>query len=294
MKLFSGLFGNKQSEPSAEVLDNRPPDASTPSLPLQKLADIANRLGSYSQTANLSKELWLLIDDPTTHKSQYFRVVTLLRTIAENESKKTSLYKQYLSMLNNIKTITSAEFDAKFIGFEDFFEDFPHLDEEYAVLQALHDTAPNIFSDSELEQLYSHYNILADAFKKASLESETLKGEQEELSKEIIKFSSSVEECKQKYRFSPDWEGKKPLMSSLGKKLSKKREVLMERETALNKELRILYDGYPSMHSEFIKNSDYFISLLQTNVDLYDENDMHDKTFSEIALSLEGLLRESL
>ncbi len=310
MKFFSGLFGQKKdgtvkdlavtdelaeapSETSAEKHTSISVDTMEENV-FDKLEGVKFKLSKYSQTMNLSKELQFLMEQQSTAKSDYFRILSILKNIVEAEEKKLHSHKLILSMSGDIKLISAYVFDKKFSGFENFYEDFPYLITEFRILETLYNDIPDAYEDETLKALHQNYKLLSPSFEKACEESKRLKIEEDALSEEIIKYSDTVNKLKQKYRLSIDWDGKKTMMISLGQKLSEKRSALLSREMELEEELTILYDGYPSMHEEFIRYCDYFLNILQLKIDAFDQSEIYNNVFNEIHFSLSNIVKNNM
>ncbi len=300
MKLFSGIFGNKKTQttpevPQAEVqnIAVNPPEAGEDFAPPQVVLDLAQELLGYAQTAHLGMELDYMAKSPDTQKFDYFRALNILKSIADEEAKKVDTHRLMLEIANNIKLIKNSGFSASFHGFEDFSEDFPTLILEFEVLLNIHNEMPG-HADPQFPELYQKYAELSEVFRSATQQSVQLKKEQLELSDEIIKFTNTVNEFSQKYRLSIDWDGKRPLMASLGNKLSKKREELSKTEGALNREIKILYENYPTMQNEFLMGCDYYINILEEKINLFDEDSVHTVAFEQMANKFEDIIKTQL
>ncbi len=308
MKLFSGLFGKKITAPTGlepQTKDIKPdpetppdspetpPNNSTP-LFTDSVKDIASKLASYSQTANVAKELMLLSETPNTPQPDYLRILEALKITLQNEQAKSAVYRQLLGMMTDIQLISSAKFDATFKAFEKFYEDFPHLTAEFTVLDRLAKLFPSAFAEGELADLLESYSVLSPAFEVATEQGKILEQEQAVLTEEILKFTATVNDFSQKYRTSPDWEGKKQPMIALSKKLTERRDPLVAREETLCEELKLLYSGYPELHQSFANHSKKFLTLLQQKTDSLAGETYIDKELGVLVAQLSNVLTEML
>ncbi len=256
-----------------------------------KLSDISKKLLVYNKTKTIAEELSLLSFDRNAEKKDYDRLLSLLKSIANEEHKRTVAHKDLLSALNDINSILMTPFNEKFNGFANFFEHFPNLTTEYSILEKLSTHLPYIYQDKELNGLYENYKSVSSAFNAATTESISLKQEQDLLSNEIIKYTNTVNEAKQKYRLSIDWEGKKPILISFGKKLGEKRAKLEEKEETLNKELLLLYENYPSLQKLLFQNSEQIITTLKDKIADFNNMENIEKVIGEVIFDFEEIIQ---
>ncbi len=292
MNFFAGFLKKNEKKNKDNLIEHTENSVNVKNFtPSEKLTNIADKLESYPQTENLAKELKLLLNSPKTQKADYFRALRVLKAICTEENQKFTEHKQLITMYNNLKLISNENFHSKYNSFENFSEDFPDLVLEFEILDKLFKFAPDIFEDHILNELYAKYKKTSVNFLNAKEESEVLKKEEDALTLEIEKYTDTVSEFSQKYRLSMDWEGKKPLMISLGKKLSDKRRILVEKEVPLIQNIKSLYQIYPNMHIEFINDRQYFINIVQIKIDEYDKAKIHRTEFNEILYALESAIK---
>ncbi len=318
MKLFSKLYRNKKNEENNEKFelveqsedlqdsvsseysadtgfdDTQSDTESAEYIPSDNLQNIASKFDNYSQTKPFAHQLREFIGNPDTKKTEYFKLLSKLQSSIEQERQKEYLKDSFIDLQHKVKNISELKFISKFKGFENFYNDFPHLTTEFKLLDMLKSWDPNIFTDSELQGLHGSFEILNSAFVEATNESQALKEAQDNLSDEIKKYSQTANEYKQKYRFSVDWDGKKPFMISQGKKLTEKRNALVEKETALNSELQILYEEYPGLHDKFLDNLIYFSHCLDKAIGSFKQNDIEISAIIEISSAFETTIKNEL
>ncbi len=263
-------------------------------FPSEKLLNIASRLNEYSTTKPLSHQLNELLENSDTKKSEYFKFLSKFEGLKDQQEQKFADNDALIDLQKRIQNISSQKFNAKFKGFEHFYEDFPYLTLEFELLKKIRSLDEHVFSDSEQSELYSEYEILNSAFDEATKESISLKEEQDALTAEIEQFALTAAEYKQKYRLSIDWEGKKPFMVSLSKKLSEKRDILIEKETALSDELQILYEEYPMLHDSFCENFNYFSHSLDKIILSFEQSMLQIGDIKNLYFSLEGIVKNDL
>ncbi len=240
MKIFSNIFKQKNKE-----------------ISLKSVLSIWKKLEKMTSARQVSDELYSLLDKKSTNKADYMQNLSKLKEIAM----KNTMYLDDLK--DDFSKIKSSNHKAEFHGFEGFHKDFQTLICEYKILAKVNKKEGN--SNEKTVKLHSDYKILHNIYEKSAESSKILQNEQNSLSKEIEKYSETVNEISSKYRLSIDWDGKKPLMISLGKKLKVRRETLIERENILNKEIKVLYAEYPMLRQRFLQNIDDFERKLIEN-----------------------------
>ncbi len=289
MNLFSKLFGNKNIENTIAANDS-PKEEKKAYVPPDDFLTMAKKLDEHTITKNSAIALNKLYNNPNSQKSDYFKFLATIKTIIAKEE---GQYVDFVA-LNKLKedsiTLSDAPFVAVFNGFVSFYDDFPFLKIQHDILKALFSTVSNDYERDEFKLLYEEYKLLGEAFEAAKHESSALKLEQDELTIKIEEYANTVNEYKQKYKLSIDWEGKKPYVAALGKKLQASRSSLMEREAALSNELRILYSGYPKMHSTFCENLDYFKHCLNEKISSFSTIENEITAVKEIYSMLEQAL----
>lgn len=67
---------------------------------------------------------------------------------------------------------------------------------------------------------------------------------------EIIKFTQVVKELGERYKLSPNWEGKKPILIEKQKELEGRKQEYEEKEKEINKKFRALYREYTQLDIE--------------------------------------------
>lgn len=79
------------------------------------------------------------------------------------------------------------------------------------------------------------------------------------LREEIINFTNIVREMGQRYKLSPTWEGKKPILIEKQKQLEAKRRSYDKAEEEINEQLLSFYKEYQKMQSFFYINAKQYI-----------------------------------
>ncbi len=243
--------------------------------------NIILNLKNNNLTLNLSKDLNVLVENNNAKKEDYILILNKLNEILKQEEEK----KKYINNILKIKNYAlnlNDEFNNEIKSFENFSLDFENLLKENEMLVTLKEITDNIFSNEKLKNINDEYTVLYETFNKVKKESEDLILEEESFSKEVEKFSITINEFKEKYRLSIDWEGKKPLMISYRKKLSTKREALVEKEEKLNKKVEVLYAVYPLLKEKLLKEKDYIINFIKTEEEFLEDTVVDTLKLSEI------------
>ncbi len=260
----------------------------------QSLSTLAQQLQIYEETKPIGEELDIAIAESSLPRAVLFKLLDRLIVLAKVEANKIPLKQQYMDQISALQKILNNSSPTSFERFESLLVDFPMLSTEVSLLQFLHRHLPSLLAEEELAPIYDGYLSCAERFQMASAKVVTLKAEQAILTTEIEKYTKTVQECAQKYRLSIDWEGKKPLMVSLGKKLSEKREASLQQELLLNQEIEALYQHYPYLHQQLTEQYSYLRYHLTQQAELLQDGNLQAKRFEEMAKTLEQLLRTLL
>ncbi len=273
MKLFSGLFGNKKNQSIEKEVKNIEENiVLTPISEKFNVEKIAEDLSHFECTKHISQEIKSLAFRGDYSIKEHEKCVNKLLETTKNEKAKLISAQLSKDLVSEVEEMKNYTFNKKFNSFEKFYEDFPSISNELEILEKLNNNFAKILENEEIKLLYNQYKLLLVAFEKATKESQALFAEESTLTNDIIKYSNTVSELQRKYSLSIDWDGKKNMMISLGKKLSAKKESLLEREKILVKELEILYKGYPLMQSELLSQTEYIKQkLLDMVTDTYVE-----------------------
>ncbi len=292
MGFFSGLFTNKKKENKSTLMPIKK-ETSTQvktvcTSNLNKIGEISRKLKTYTQTADIGLKLEKLVNQKGD-KDQILTLLSELKEVIDTQIRKSYEKKEINDMHSDINVLKVTSFSAQFNGFENFYKDFENLEKEYIFLEKFNKKVTALFDEIEIDELSTKYKDLYNKFNEAKDKAILLKEEQDTLTKEIVKYSSTINEYKEKYKLTVDWEGKKPIMIALGKKLGENRESLVEKEGKLNDDIKEIYELYKDCKVKFLNNSDYFIGRLEENT----ETETREETQRELKNIYIEFLKES-
>ncbi len=304
MSFLGRIFGKDRSinaQDTSPSIDRETLSEDTPtdinykvSLPKAELGEIVRELEENSKSKVVAESLRTLIKNNSHNVNNYKEILSSLKVIIDNLKSKTDFVLQLEEITNHLDKIKLASFSNSYTNPLDFHRDFPTLDIEYKVLQWLQENIPNIYSDASLEKLYSQYGKLYEDYSSSLDKSLLLKTEQEKLTKEIEQYSYTLEEYTYKYRISPDWEGKKPLMISLGRKLKDRRSSLVLQEEELALVVESLYGIYPTLLSDLQGYCNYISQIVLDRANLVGDPRAELRHLSRLYTNLEGIILERL
>ncbi len=126
---------------------------------------------------------------------------------------------------------------------------FQLLQSEGTLLHALPSLLPNLSMQqhTQIENFEFSLELLQE--KKTQLDTmlPPFLAKEETLKTDIQAFTKAVKETQTRHKLSPDWDGKKPALMSLGDILQERRNLYNQEEEQLNSKMQKLY----AMHAEF-------------------------------------------
>lgn len=174
---------------------------------------------------------------------------------------------ELLKAKTNCQSIAKKPFTSKAKNFEDYIEcqDFKGLPEKAEVLRLVREVAPETYQMTEVpitelgiavEEIHGNWVEIQD-------EVDVLKEEGDVLRADIHQFVATINELKNKYKLSPDWEGKKPGMMTYQNKLKERRENYLRKEKKVEAKLNVLYEDYAEVYEAFVSCCPYIEEVLE-------------------------------
>lgn len=171
----------------------------------------------------------------------------------------------------NCQSISKKQCTNQVKKFEDYIEcqDFKSIPEKADILKLIREIAPEVYQVSEIpitevglavQELYENWSEIEN-------EVQVLKEEGDVLRVDINQFVATTNELKNKYKLSPDWEGKKPGMMTYQSKLKERREAYLRKEQKVDTKLEVLYDDYSEVYEAFVSCGPYIEQVLERKAD---------------------------
>lgn len=185
--------------------------------------------------------------------------------------------------------IAKKKFDSKAKSFDEYIEsqDFKELPLKSEVLGLIREMAPEAYQTSDLpitEIGIAVQELLGD-WSELEEEVKVLKEEGGVLRTDIHQFAATISELKNKYKLSPDWEGKKPAMMTYQSKLKERREEYLRKEKQVEEQLKVLYEDYAEVYDAFASCCGFMEEVLEVKA-----NDFAQEP--ERIAKLQNLLKE--
>lgn len=174
---------------------------------------------------------------------------------------------------NTCLNIGNKEFSEIVKTFDEYIEcqDFKELPEKYSVIVLLREIAPELYENETLpiteigmavQEVYTSWSEIESSAKELDAEGEVLRGE-------IQNFAIAVNELKNKYKLSADWEGKKPAMMGVQTSLKERREQYLKKEAKIEEGLKTLYEDYAEIYDAFSEHCTYFVEALDLKINTF-------------------------
>lgn len=146
------------------------------------------------------------------------------------------------------QAICEQSFDVSYKGLEIYVkvDDFTTLPKVIRVMKLLEEDKVN-----EGTYIDMNHELTAIISRKSELDAAThqLEKVRVTLTQEILNFTAIVQQMSNRYKLSPNWEGKKPVLIEKQKELEKRKSEYEENEKQLDKYLIAFYQQYASFYN---------------------------------------------
>lgn len=196
---------------------------------------------------------------------------------------------ELLKAKTNCQSIAKKQFTNQVKKFDDYIEcqDFNGIPEKSDILRIVREVAPEAYQISEypITEVGIAVQEIYENWLEIEKEVDSLKGEGDCLRGDIHKFVATVNELKNKYKLSPDWEGKKPGMMTYQSTLKERREDYLRKEKQVEAKLNILYEDYAEVYDAFVSCCPYIVEILESKANDFAKD-------PDRVLKLQELLKE--
>ncbi len=191
--------------------------------------------------------------------------------IAEQTKKKDTvktLPDEIVELYENIERLQRSNFNPKFDDFAETAEEIFKVVREMNILKELKERLPGILNDKTFARIFTALTETVEKHSVLIKDMESLFKEEKKLTDEIMQFSKSASDMSNRFRLSPNWEGKKPQMIALGRQLDARREELLKSENTLTEQLREMQDDLAYSHEMFCSGAEGISSYIKKNLKL--------------------------
>lgn len=151
------------------------------------------------------------------------------------------------------QTICEESFDARYKGLEIYVkvDDFKTLSTITRVMQVLREDNAN---DATYIDLHQELTIIISRKAELDTVAHQLEKMRITLTEEILNFTTIVQEMSNRYKLSPNWEGKKPVLIEKQKELEKRKSEYEKNEQQLDECLIAFYKEYTRFYNRLREN----------------------------------------
>ncbi len=191
--------------------------------------------------------------------------------IAQQEKKKDmakTLPDEIATLYENIERLQRTNFNPKFDDFGETAEEILKVVREMDILKELQERLPGILNDKSFSRIFTALSETVDKHSVLLKDMKSLFDEEKKLTGEIMQFSKTASEMGNRFRLSPNWEGKKPQMIALGRQLDTRRQELLKSENTLTEQLREMQGDLAYSHEMFCSGAEGISSYIKKNLKL--------------------------
>lgn len=171
------------------------------------------------------------------------------KQISEEEKFKEEIRKSD-EVLDLCKKVDGLTFERKYKGLEIYLQvnDFENIRDMNRMIELLEETVRTDVDYAEEKAKLEHIQLRKEDLDMAAHNLEKIRLS---LTEEILNFSNIVKEVSSRYKLSPTWEGKKPILIEKQKELERRKSEYEKNEKQLDACFIEFYKEYTTFHKEF-------------------------------------------
>ncbi len=282
MSIFSKLHKNRQAD-EASTGDKTPtitqkPESKTDEQDIFVPSGAMISLSEYMESDSLLSEhvvrLNSLIYSPKAQREDFLTVLKCLES--ELAEYKLTLPKKehFENILTDIKQLSHLQISNEFTELEQFKSDLQVLSQQFALVKNIAKKSDDALSDEQVKSLFDAQQLQQSSVDELLDDLDSFIEQESKLSLEITNYANTIEELKQRYKFSVDLNGKKSQLIAFGKQLSVRRERLLKTEQILKQRAEVFFPTVLKLHFSFIGLCRYLAAFVERKIELFVDADI--------------------